>query len=54
MDGYALTGVLTADSSIYHAFSEPVRNTMQMFAAHLVRIVEGKEFIQNLSATTTA
>ena len=40
MDRYALAGVLTADSPIYHAFSEPVRNTVQMFAAHLVRILE--------------
>lgn len=48
MDGYALTGVLTADSSIYHAFSEPVRNTMQMFAAHLVRIVERERIYPKL------
>lgn len=48
MDGYALTGVLTADSSIYHAFSEPVRNTTQMFAAHLVRIVERERIYPKL------
>ncbi|MDP1759851.1 MAG: sensor domain-containing diguanylate cyclase, partial [Thermodesulfovibrionales bacterium] len=48
MDGYALTGVLTADSSIYHAFSEPVRNTVQMFAAHLVRIIERERIYPKL------
>ena len=48
MDGYALTGVLTADSSIYHAFSEPVRNTMQMFAVHLARIVERERIYPKL------
>ena len=55
MDGYALAGVLTADSPIYHAFSEPVRNTVQMFAAHLVRILERDRIYPKLeSATTTA
>ncbi|MDP3259023.1 MAG: GAF domain-containing protein, partial [Thermodesulfovibrionales bacterium] len=49
MDGYALlTGVLTADSSIYHAFSEPVRNTVQMFAAHIVRIMERERIYPKL------
>ncbi|HBR21998.1 MAG TPA: hypothetical protein DD713_05440, partial [Nitrospiraceae bacterium] len=48
MDGYALTGFLTADSSIYHAFSEPVRNTTQMFAAHLARIVERERIYPKL------
>ena len=48
MDGYALTGVLTADSSIYHAFSEPVRNTVQMFASHLVRIIERERIYPKL------
>ncbi|HBG92739.1 MAG: hypothetical protein A2X54_08900 [Nitrospirae bacterium GWF2_44_13] len=48
MDSYTLTGVLTADSPIYHAFSEPVRNTMQMFAAHLVRIIERERIYPKL------
>ena len=49
MDGYALlTGVLTADSSIYHAFSEPVRNTVQMFAAHIARIMERERIYPKL------
>jgi diguanylate cyclase (GGDEF)-like protein len=48
IDGYALTGVLTADSSIYHAFSEPVRNTVQMFAAHLARILERERIYPKL------
>ena len=48
MDGYALTGVLTADSSIYHAFSEPVRNTVQMFSAHLARIIERERIYPKL------
>lgn len=40
MDGSALIGVLTADSSRYQAFTEPERNTVQMFTNHLVRILE--------------
>ncbi|MCX5716816.1 MAG: sensor domain-containing diguanylate cyclase [Nitrospirae bacterium] len=48
MDGYTLTGVLTSDSSIYHAFSEPVRNTVQMFAAHLARILERERIYPKL------
>jgi diguanylate cyclase (GGDEF)-like protein len=48
MDGYALTGVLTADSSIYHAFSEPVRNTAQMFTGHLARIMERERIYPKL------
>ncbi|RJQ41388.1 MAG: diguanylate cyclase [Nitrospiraceae bacterium] len=49
MDGYALTGVLTADSSIYHAFSEPVRNTVRMLAAHFVRIIERERIYPKLA-----
>ena len=48
MDGYALTGVLTADSSIYHAFSEPVRNTVQIFTGHLARIIERERIYPKL------
>jgi len=40
MEGYALTGILAVDSPICHAFSEPVRNTVQMFTGHLARIME--------------
>jgi len=48
MDGYALTGILTADSSVYHAFREPVRNTAQMFSAHLARILERERIYPKL------
>ncbi|MFA5845310.1 MAG: sensor domain-containing diguanylate cyclase [Thermodesulfovibrionales bacterium] len=40
MEGAALVGVLTVDSSRYTAFSEPERNTLNMFTAYLVRILE--------------
>jgi len=40
MDGSVSTGLLTIDSSRYQAFSETDRNTVQMFAKQLVRILE--------------
>ena len=47
-----LTGVLTADSSIYHACLQRAckENTMQMFAAHLVRIVERERIYPKLKS----
>lgn len=40
MDGLTPIGVLTVDSPRYQAFSEPDRNIVQMFANHLVGILE--------------
>lgn len=40
MDGPSLVGVLTVDSSRYSVFNEPEKKTIQMFAAHLARILE--------------
>jgi diguanylate cyclase (GGDEF)-like protein len=40
MDGMAAVGVLAVDSARYQAFSEPEKNTVEMFTAHLVRILE--------------
>ena len=40
MDGSTSIGLLTVDSSRYQAFSETDRNTVQMFANQLVRILE--------------
>ncbi len=40
MDGSTSLGVLTVDSSRYQAFSEQDKNIVQMFAGHLVRILE--------------
>ncbi len=40
MEGAALVGVLTVDSSRYTAFSEPERNTLHMLTTYLVKILE--------------
>lgn len=40
MDGPTVTGVLSADSARYQAFNETEKNTVKMFANHLVRIME--------------
>ncbi|NCO83786.1 MAG: hypothetical protein COZ31_11385 [Nitrospirae bacterium CG_4_10_14_3_um_filter_44_29] len=48
MDGSALTGVLTADSSTCNAFSESVRNTVQMFTRHIARIMERERIYPKL------
>ncbi|TAL24168.1 MAG: diguanylate cyclase, partial [Nitrospirae bacterium] len=40
MDGSALIGVLTADSSRYAAFTEPEKNMAHMFTTYLIRILE--------------
>jgi diguanylate cyclase (GGDEF)-like protein len=40
IDRGAVTGVLTVDSSRYQAFSESEKNTVEMFASHLVRALE--------------
>jgi diguanylate cyclase (GGDEF)-like protein len=40
LDGSAAVGVFTVDSARYQAFSEPDRRTVQMFATHLIRILE--------------
>ncbi|MEW6110232.1 MAG: sensor domain-containing diguanylate cyclase [Nitrospirota bacterium] len=40
MDGSTPVGVLTVDSPRFQAFSEPDKSIVQMFAGHLVRILE--------------
>lgn len=40
MDGAVPTGLLTVDSARYQAFSEADKNTVQLFANQLVRILE--------------
>ncbi len=40
MDSTVATGLLTADSSRYQAFSEADKNTVQLFAKQLTRILE--------------
>lgn len=44
LDGSALVGVLTVDSSRHHAFSEPEKQSVERFASQLVRIL-GRERI---------
>ena len=39
-DGMTTVGVLAVDSSRFQAFSETEKNTVEMFASHLVRILE--------------
>jgi diguanylate cyclase (GGDEF)-like protein len=40
LDHAAVTGVLAVDSSRYQAFSETEKNTVELFASHLVRALE--------------
>jgi two-component system cell cycle response regulator len=40
MDGPAAAGILTVDSSRYQAFNEMEKNTVVMFARHVVRVLE--------------
>ncbi len=40
LDSSTAIGVLAVDSARYHAFSEPEKNTLEMFANHLVRSLE--------------
>lgn len=40
LDGQLPVGVLTMDSSRYHAFTESDRDTARMFSGHIVRILE--------------
>ncbi len=51
MEGSAVTGVLTVDSSRYQAFSgiEGTEKTVRMFAEHLVRILERRRISMALN-----
>jgi diguanylate cyclase (GGDEF)-like protein len=40
VDGSAILGSLSVDSSRYHAFREPDKRTLMMFADYLVRVLE--------------
>jgi diguanylate cyclase (GGDEF)-like protein len=48
IEGYTAIGVLTVDSSRYQAFSEPDKKIVQMFAMHLVRVLERERIYPRL------